>query len=114
VDEADDLLERDWTGLCYTAALSWVREADDPDWMVVHGTVLSAKAGKRIEHAWCERGGFVADLDLPVGLRVVERDLYYQALEPEVRKVYGAGEAILMALKTGHDGPWDGSQEQKK
>jgi hypothetical protein len=50
-DEGDDLLEGDWTGRCYEAALRWVREADDPDWMVVHGTVLSAKAGKRIEHA---------------------------------------------------------------
>src|SRR5262249_31348996 len=28
-EEADDILERDWTGLCYTAALRWAREAEE-------------------------------------------------------------------------------------
>jgi hypothetical protein len=30
-EEAGDILERDWTGLCCTAALRWAREAEDRD-----------------------------------------------------------------------------------
>ena len=45
-DEEEDLLERDWTGLCYTAALRWADEEEHRDWVVVHGTVLSEKLGK--------------------------------------------------------------------
>ena len=112
-DETDDLLERDWTGLCYTAALRWVSEADDPDWMVIHGTILSERAGKRIEHAWCERGVFVVDLALPVGARVVEREVYYRVLKPEVRKIYSAEDALLLVIKNRHDGPWDESEQLK-
>lgn len=112
--DEDDLLERDWTGRCYTAALQWVSEADDPDWMVVHGTVLSERAGKRIEHAWCERAGFVVDLALPVGARVVKRDVYYRVLKPEVSRVYSAEDALLLVIKNRHDGPWDDSEQLKE
>ena len=73
---SDDLLERDWEGLCYTAAFRWVRENED--WALVHGTVLSEKVGKRIEHAWCERGEWVVDLAMPVGSRIIERERYYR------------------------------------
>jgi hypothetical protein len=114
VNDEDDLLERVWTGLCYTAALRWVSEADDPDWVVVHGTVLSERVGKRIEHAWCERGGFVVDLALPVGARVVKRDVYYRVLKPEVSRAYSAEDALLMVIKNRHDGPWDESEQLKE
>ena len=83
VDETDDLLEGDWASRCYTAALPRAREADDPDWVVVHGTVLSERAGKRIDHAWCERDGFVVGLALPVGARAIEQDVCYGALRPD-------------------------------
>lgn len=55
-EEEPDVLEKDWTGLCYTAALRWATEAEE-EWFVVHGTVLSERIGGRIEHAWCEREG---------------------------------------------------------
>src|SRR5579863_2874807 len=74
-EEAEDILKKDWTGLCYTAALRWVRDAEE-DWLVVHGTVWSDQAGKRIEHAWCEQGRWVVDLAMPVGSRVVAREAY--------------------------------------
>jgi len=106
--EEDDLLERDWAGLCYTAALQWAREADDGEWVVVHGQVWSDSLGKRIEHAWCESEGVVVDLALPVGSRIVERDRYYRSAKPEVRKVYSSEDAMLLAIRTKHDGPWDG------
>lgn len=38
-DEPDDILERDWTGLCYTGAIRWARDDLNRAWVVVHGTV---------------------------------------------------------------------------
>jgi hypothetical protein len=102
----EDILERDWTGLCYTAALRWARDAEERDWFVVHGTVLSERAGKRIEHAWCERGDVVVDLAMAVGARIIERERYYRVVQPEVRKVYSSEDAMIMAIKSRHDGPW--------
>jgi hypothetical protein len=111
-EEAKDILEKDWTGLCYTAALQWVREAEE-EWFVVHGTVWSDQAGKRIEHAWCEQGRWVVDLAMPVGSRVVAREAYYRAAKPEVAKRYSADDAVLLAIKNQHDGPWDESEQLK-
>jgi len=37
-------LEKDWTGLCYMAALQWATEADEDDWLVVHGMVFSERS----------------------------------------------------------------------
>jgi hypothetical protein len=112
-EEADDILERDWTGLCYTAALRWVSEAEDRDWLVVHRTVLSERAGKRIEYAWCERGDMVVDLAMPVGARVIGRDKYYRVLQPQVRKAYPCEDALLLAIRSRHDGPWDDSEQRR-
>src|SRR5262249_35724206 len=97
-DWMDDLYEGDWAGQCYTAALRWARVADEPDWVIVHGTVLSAAAGKRIAHAWCERGECVVDLALPAGEREVAREQYYRVLQPEVHFVYTRREAMRLVF----------------
>lgn len=110
-EEQPDILEQDWTGLCYTAALTWAKEAEE-DWLVVHGTVWSDTADKRIEHAWCEREVFVVDLTLPIGRRVVAKKTYYGAGKPEVRKIYSLQEARDLSLKYRHDGPW-GDKERE-
>jgi hypothetical protein len=81
---------------------------------VVHGTVLSEKAGKQIEHAWCERGEWVVDLAMPVGARVIERERYYRVVQPEVRKEYTSEEAMLLATRNRHDGPWDEPEQLKE
>jgi hypothetical protein len=114
VADKEDLLGQDWTGLCYTAALRWVRKAEDQDWTVVHGTVLSERAGNRIEHAWCERGNLVVDLAMPVGARIIERERYYRVVQPEVRKSYSSDDVILLAIKNRHDGPWDETEQLKE
>ena len=113
IEDEVDILERDWTGLCYTAALRWAGALENRDWTVVHGTVFSLEVGKRIEHAWCERGEFVADLAMPVGSRIIKRDLYYRTLQPEVSKVYSSDDASLLSIKNKHDGPWDESEQLK-
>ena len=110
----EDILEKDWTGLCYTAALRWAGEAEERDWLVVHGTVLSERVGKRIEHAWCERGETVVDLALPVGTRIVEREQYYRVVQPEVSRTYSSDDALLLAIQNKHDGPWDESEQLKE
>ena len=110
----DDILERDWTGLCYTAALKWVGVLDNRDWRLIHGSVLSVSDGKRINHAWCENGDIVLDLARPVGARVVERELYYRLVQAEISKMYSSDDAVLLAIKNKHDGPWDESEQLKE
>jgi len=109
-----NILQKDWTGLCYTAVVQWAAVAEDHDWVVVHGTVWSETLGKRIEHAWCERGELVVDLALPVGSRIIERDRYYQAAKPDVSTVYSSDDALLLSVKNGHHGPWLDSEQLKK
>ena len=113
-DEADELLERDWTGRCYTAALRWATANDDQDWAVVHGTVWSDALGKRIEHAWCECEQVVVDLALPVGSRIVLRERYYRSAQPQVGKAYSADDAVLLAIRNRHDGPWDETEQRRE
>lgn len=110
-DDEEALLQHDWTGLCYTAVLRWVRASASQDWVVVHGTVWSEKVGKRIDHAWSESAGVVVDLALPVGTRIVKREQHYRVAQPQVQKVYSADDARFLAIKNRHDGPWDGSEQ---
>ena len=112
-DDEEDVLERDWTGLCYTAALRWVREADDRDWVVVHGTVWSETVGRRIGHAWCEREGIVVDLALPVGSRIIDRERYYKFAQVEVSTLYSSEDAMILSIRNRHDGPWDETEQLK-
>lgn len=113
-EDETDILEQDWTGLCYTAALRWITAAEEQDWVVVHGTVLSEQVGKRIGHAWCERGDWVVDLAMPVDARIIEKERYYRAVKPEVSKVYSSEDALILSIKTGHQGPWDESEQLKE
>jgi hypothetical protein len=112
-DSEEELLQQDFCGLCYTAAMRWIAIVKDFDWVVVHGTVWSDKAGKRIDHAWCERGEMVVDLAMPVGSRIIKRELYYRVVKPEVRKVYSSDDALMLSVKNGHQGPWDESEQLK-
>ena len=110
----EDPFERDWTGLCYTAALHWAIEAETRDWVVVHGSVWSEEVGRRIEHAWCERGEFVVDMTMPVEARIIQRETYYRVVKPEIQKLYSSGDALILSIKNRHDGPWDESEQLKE
>ena len=112
-DGEEELLQQEWAGMCYSAAMRWITAAKDLDWQVVHGTVMSEEVGKRIEHAWCERGDMVIDLAMPVGARIIERERYYRVITPEVSKVYSSEDALLLSVKNGHQGPWDESEQLK-
>ena len=72
---------------------------------------MSEKVGKRIDHAWCERGDMVVDFAMPVGSRIIEREQYYRAIEPEVSKVYSSEDTLLLSVRNGHQGPWDESEQ---
>ena len=105
------MLKQEWSGLCYTAAKRWVSPVKNADWVLVHGTVLSERVGKRVDHAWCEREDRVVDLTLPVGMRIVEREEYYRITQPEVSKRYSSEETLLLSIKNRHDGPWDEAEQ---
>jgi hypothetical protein len=113
-DTPDELLQQDWTGDCYGAAINWIRVVKERDWVVVHGTVLSLKAGKRINHAWCERGEMVVDLAMPTGVKVVKGRRYYRVLKPKVSNTYSSEDALILSLKHRHYGPWHESEPPKK
>jgi len=51
---------------------------------------------------------------MPVGSRIIERERYYQALRSEARMVYSSDDALLLAIKNRHDGPWDDSEQLSK
>jgi len=112
-EEFLDINQRDWSGLCYTAVLAWVREAEE-GWLVVHGTVWSEELGKRIQHAWCEREGFVLDMTLPVEHRTIAKEAYYRTAKVKVRKTYSAEEARDLASRHKHDGPWNEEEESSE
>ena len=61
-DDPDEMIQQEWSGLCYTAAKRWVSPAKNADWVLVHGTVFSKRLGKRVDHAWCEHDDRVVDL----------------------------------------------------
>lgn len=113
-DEQMQLLEREWDGLCYSAAMRWITASKGSGWQVVHGTVFSGELEKRIEHAWCERGDLVVDLAMPVPARAIDREQYYRVIQPDVVRRYSAEEALLLSIKNGHQGPWDESEQLKE
>ena len=110
----EELLQQEWGGLCYTAAMRWITVTNDHDWGVVHGTVLSEDSDKRIDHAWCERGDIVVDLTLPFGSRIIQREWYHSVFKPDVRKMYSSSDALTLSIKNGHQGPWDESEQLKE
>lgn len=107
-----ELLQSDWSGLCYTAAMRWAKDAKKLNWWLVHGTVFSGAIEKRIGHAWCEHRDTVVDLTMPVGSRVFSRATYYKTIQPDVTNRYSIDDALFLSIRTRHDGPWDESERK--
>jgi hypothetical protein len=105
----EELLQQDFTGDCYRAAVSWASATKGQGWNVVHGTVRSFEKG-RLQHAWCERGEEVIDLAMPVGMRQFTREEYYRVLEPDVAKRYPDENAVLLSIRY-HYGPWEDDEQ---
>ena len=110
-DTPEELLQQDFTGDCYRAAYSWASATKRQGWTLVHGSVLSVRAGKPIDHAWCERGEEVIDLAMPIGMRDFRRDEYYRVLKPTISKRYPAELAVFLFLRNRHYGPWEDSEQ---
>ena len=108
------VLQQEWDGLCYSAAMRWITATKDSAWQVVHGTVYSGELEKRIEHAWCERGDVIVDLAMHPEVRVIDRHTYYRTIQPEISKVYSAEDALVLSIRNGHHGPWDESEQLKE
>lgn len=113
-DEQKQLLQDEWEGQCYSAAIAWIRTAKELDWNVVHGAVWSGQLEKQIEHAWCERGDVIVDLAMHPKVRIMDRHTYYRTIQPEVGKVYSAEDALVLSIRNRHHGPWDESEQLTK
>ena len=110
-DEQKELLQQEWDGLCYSAAMRWISSTKDSGWHVIHGTVFSGELEKRIEHARCERSDVIVDLAMHPEVRVIDRHTYYRSIQPEVSRAYPAEEALLLSIRNGHHGPWNESEQ---
>ncbi|MHC2069756.1 hypothetical protein ACYFX5_19975 [Bremerella sp. T1] len=106
-DDPSEMLRQNWSGLCFTAAKRWVCPVENSDWNLVHGFVFSERLGKRVAHAWCEHDDRVVDLTLPVGSRILDRELYYTSAQAEAVKRYTSEETLILAIRNQHDGPWE-------
>jgi hypothetical protein len=109
--EVDDVFEslrqQDCAGHCYRVAMNWIIAPENKDWILVHGTVWSNKCGKRIDHAWCERDGFIFDLTQTVEARHLKLEEFHRIAQAEVRKKYSTVDALELVKKYRHCGPWD-------
>ena len=56
----------------------------------------------------------VVDLARPAGARIVERELYYRLVQPEISKMYSSDDALFLAIKNQRNGPWDESEQLKE
>ena len=83
---------------------------DKSKFKVVHGTVTDKwkKPPKPVSHGWVEMGDLVFDdqtkYTKPNG---IEKDLYYEMYQPEIKKEFTAEESIFNCVKYGGEGPWD-------
>jgi hypothetical protein len=53
------------------------------------------------------------DLAMPVGARIIDRERYYRVVQPEVHKAYSSEDAMILAIRNRHDGPWDESEQRR-
>lgn len=90
-------------GDCFAVAVQLAKKYGGE---IVHGKVLWKH--RRIWHAWVEFGTplqrvMVRDEGQPHGVAL---SVYYRELKPRVAARYTVTEAQIMALRTGHWGPW--------
>jgi hypothetical protein len=42
-------------------------------------------------------------------MRIIEREEFYLITQPEVSNIYSSSDALMLAIKHGHHGPWNKS-----
>jgi hypothetical protein len=48
-----------------------------------------------------------------VGARIIDREQCYWVAKPDVHRIYSSEDAVLLAIKNGHPGPWDESEQSE-
>ena len=91
-------------GCCYENAFRWARDHDSENPEIVHGTVFSLKAGRRIVHAWVEVGDEV--VDPTVGVRM-NKEKWYRLVQAKPDRRYTWMKAAGMMCRTKHWGPYE-------
>jgi len=95
------------SGMCYPDAFRFVLGTEEGE--LVHGTITNPD-GAVMDHAWVEfPTGFVWE---PESKNFFKKDAFYSGKTPAVHHRYTGTEASIMAVKTGHFGPWAGRGAQ--
>jgi len=107
------------SGDCFVVAFQYVfdHRADDRV-RLCHGLPVGtgkANMGERFDHAWVEVGDLVIDKSNGNDV-MVTREFYYRIgrIVPDSVDRYTAREAAMLALESGHYGPWDGGSAKEQ
>jgi len=89
-------------GHCFKNSYKYIK--NNPDWVLVHGTVVKPLDGKRIDHAWCEKDDLVYD---PTQNLHCSKEKYVSFLDAVVNNVYDQEQAMINSIKYRSYGPWE-------
>lgn len=106
---------------CFTLALLTLADCKIPEARLVHGLVTNTFTGETIQHAWCEvpaiatfddgsKGPITVCIDhtqIDERARICPAEMIYEKTGAHDLKRFTFTEAIALAAKAGHDGPWD-------
>jgi len=90
-------------GLCYVLAWRYLIDLGEEEAVLVHGKVWSHHLGKMIDHAWVEINGYVWE---PTFNILVKKEDFYREFRAEPEAKYSYKEALALAVKHKHYGPW--------
>jgi hypothetical protein len=103
--EASDL-----TGDCFEAALKFIQDPSviefPDDYRLVHGNVAVLRQDEAVNHAWIEENDVVYEVSNRQGTAYFKETYYKQYQVTNIRS-YTVPEALELAFKHGHSGPWD-------
>lgn len=80
-----------------------IRESDV---RVVHGIVHPKWTKREYPHAWVEANGRAYDWQMRKTVESISIEDFYELNRPKDIKKYTPAEAVGMAIKQGHQGPW--------
>lgn len=98
------------SGDCFEAALKFLQQPGVTKWpddyRLVHGNTAALRQDEAVNHAWVEEGDIVHEVSGGRDL-VYSKVAYYKKHQITNVRRYTVLEALELAVKNGHWGPWD-------
>ena len=97
------------TGDCYELAYKFiVAHGEDlaGRYKLVHGNVAKLSQDHPANHAWVEEGDIVLEVSKGRNFRI-PKNVYYERHGITTIRQYNYEEALILAVRSGHYGPWD-------